>query len=159
MSRRSNATGVVVVFAGALAILDVVDVPFYVALLLAAVGYSGARAGVERLRNALRVETGSDGRDEPVAAKQARREYVDGEIDEDELEARLERAFDPDVRAIREQVGDDVDGVGYVLSARLADVFGTVDAVMRADRDELEQVDGVGPAKAEKITALERPDE
>jgi hypothetical protein len=63
MSRRTDTVGVIFIFAGALAVLDVVDAPFYIALLVAAVGYSGARAGVEWLRDELR----HDGRiDDPT---------------------------------------------------------------------------------------------
>jgi hypothetical protein len=88
--------------------------------------------------------------DGPVAVRDAHEAYVDGVIDEAELESRLERALDPDVRAIRRRF-EPVDDVGPETCRRLADSFGTVASIERADASELEEVDGIGPERAASI--------
>ncbi len=42
-------------------------------------------------------------------------------------------------------------GVGYVTAQALADHFGTIDALVKADSSEIERVDGVGPIMAEQL--------
>jgi DNA ligase (NAD+) len=42
-------------------------------------------------------------------------------------------------------------GVGYVTAQALAEHFGTIDALIRADTSEIEQVEGVGPILAEQL--------
>lgn len=41
--------------------------------------------------------------------------------------------------------------VSEVVAARLVERFGTADAIGEATRDELQQVEGIGPATAEEI--------
>jgi DNA ligase (NAD+) len=42
-------------------------------------------------------------------------------------------------------------GIGYVTAQALAEHFGTIDALMAADADQIEQVEGVGPITATQI--------
>ncbi len=42
-------------------------------------------------------------------------------------------------------------GVGYVTAEALADHFGSIDALLAADLEQLQEVDGVGPILAEQI--------
>jgi DNA ligase (NAD+) len=42
-------------------------------------------------------------------------------------------------------------GVGYVTAQALADHFGTIDALLKADASQIEQVEGVGPIMAEQL--------
>ena len=42
-------------------------------------------------------------------------------------------------------------GVGYVTAEALADHFGSIDALLAADPEQLEEVEGVGPIMAEQI--------
>ena len=42
-------------------------------------------------------------------------------------------------------------GVGYVTAEALAEHFGTIDALLAADEEEITEVDGVGPILAEQI--------
>ncbi len=42
-------------------------------------------------------------------------------------------------------------GVGYVTAQALADHFGTIGALVKADSSEIERVDGVGPIMAEQL--------
>jgi DNA ligase (NAD+) len=44
-----------------------------------------------------------------------------------------------------------VPGVGYVTAQALAEHFGSIDALMAADTEEIEAVEGVGPILAEQI--------
>lgn len=81
----------------------------------------------------------------------AHRAYVEGEIDEAELEARVELALDPRADELRETV-EQVNGIGPSTSAAIARRFESVEQVREASPDELaEQVNGVGPDRAEAI--------
>ncbi|MEO8091241.1 MAG: NAD-dependent DNA ligase LigA [bacterium] len=42
-------------------------------------------------------------------------------------------------------------GVGYITAQALAEHFGTIDALLRADASEIEKVEGVGPILAEQL--------
>ncbi len=42
-------------------------------------------------------------------------------------------------------------GVGYVTAEALAEHFGSIDAILAADEEEIQRVDGVGPILAEQI--------
>jgi len=42
-------------------------------------------------------------------------------------------------------------GVGYVTAQALAEHFGSIDALIAADTEQIEQVEGVGPILAEQI--------
>ena len=89
--------------------------------------------------------------DDPAEA--ARRAYVDGEIDEQELEYRLAVAFDPDRDRVQSTV-EQAHGVGPATSAALRERFETVDAIQAADRDQLADVPGVGQERAAAIREL-----
>lgn len=147
---RPNVGALAVVFAIVLAFDRVVDFPFFADLLAAGVVYMVARASLEHFVDELRRDDQADRRDEPVGARDARQAYVAGEIDERELEKRLDRALDPRVREIREHF-DDVEGVGRAISHDLADHFGTLESIEQADADELEQIDGIGPERSKAI--------
>jgi len=88
-----------------------------------------------------------DARDDPAAAQDA---YVRGEIDEIELERRLELALDPRAEEIRETV-ERVDGIGPATSASIAMHFEDVDDLRDADRDDLEAIHGVGPQTSRAV--------
>jgi len=81
---------------------------------------------------------------------EAHRQYVAGEIDEQELEARIELAVDPRADELRSAV-EQVNGVGPATSAAVARRFESIEQVRAADPDELEQVNGVGPDRAAAI--------
>lgn len=91
-----------------------------------------------------------DRRDRRDDVAEAQAAYVAGEIDERELEQRLEIAVDPEAERIRAAV-ENVSGVGSARSAALAHEFETIDAVRDADVDDLADVPDVGPALAEAI--------
>ena len=76
--------------------------------------------------------------------------YVDGRIDEDELERRLELAVDDEAARIRESV-EEVSGVGPATSAALALRFDTLEDLREASRRDLEAVHGVGPSTVSAI--------
>ena len=85
-------------------------------------------------------DSGRDARDDPAAARDA---YVHGDIDEIELERRLELALDSRAEEIRETV-ERVDGIGPATSASIAMHFESVDDLRGADREDLEAIHGVG---------------
>jgi len=84
------------------------------------------------------------------AVENANAAYVRGEIDEQELERRLELALDPRAERIRETV-EQVNGVGPATSAAIASEFESLESVRAANPAELESVNGVGPDRAEAI--------
>jgi len=92
-------------------------------------------------------DSSRNARDEPEAARDA---YVRGEIDEIELERRLELALDPRAEEIRETV-ERVDGIGPATSASIAMHFESVDDLRDADREDLESIHGVGPATSRAV--------
>jgi NAD-dependent DNA ligase len=92
----------------------------------------------------------ADRRDDRDDVDEAHAAYVAGEIDERELEQRLEIAVDPEADRIRAAV-EDVSGVGPARSAAIAREFETIGAVRDAGVDELADVPDVGRALAEAI--------
>lgn len=154
MNRRADVGSIAIVFSFVLATDRLVDVPFFVDLLLAGVAFTGSKAGFERLVDALEGDDPADHSDEPVGARDARAAYVAGDIDESELEDRLERAFDPNVQAIRQRYAS-INGVGPKTCHALADVFGTLESIEQADPNDLEQINGIGPDRAAKIVSIE----
>jgi excinuclease UvrABC nuclease subunit len=76
--------------------------------------------------------------------------YVTGEIEEAELERRLETRIDPEADRIREAI-EPIPGVGPITSREVAARFDSLAQLERADRDDLENVPGVGPDRAEAI--------
>jgi excinuclease ABC subunit C len=108
-------------------------------LLLIAVGYVGLK-GYERVREWR----------EPDPMERLHQQYVEGEIGEEEMERRLEVQMDPRNEEIRETV-ERINGVGPVVSREIAVSFSSLEDVRRADQDELEDVPGVGPERAEAV--------
>jgi ERCC4-type nuclease len=86
----------------------------------------------------------------PGPVERLHNQYAAGEIDEQELERRLEIQMDDRNEEIREHV-EQVGGVGPVTAREIALSFESVDALRRADRDDLEAVPNVGPKRAEQI--------
>ena len=43
-------------------------------------------------------------------------------------------------------------GIGYVNAQALAEHFGSIDALLEADPEEIEEVEGIGPILAEQVT-------
>jgi ERCC4-type nuclease len=82
----------------------------------------------------------------------AREAYVTGDIDEAEFERRVETLLDPETEQIREAVTP-VQGIGPELSLAIAREFDSLDELHDADREELEDVNGVGEQRAEAIRA------
>lgn len=80
--------------------------------------------------------------------------YLAGEIDESEMERRLEVLVDDRARVIRD-LADDQDGIGRELSRRVAREYDTVAAFAAADAEELQQIDDIGEARAEKLAQAE----
>jgi len=87
---------------------------------------------------------------EPSPVEQLQQEWVDGEIDQDEFERRLEFALDDDREVVVAELTP-IDHVGERRAQRLARAFSTVEAVRRADRDELLEVDDIGLATADAV--------
>lgn len=81
---------------------------------------------------------------------EARRQYVEGEIDLREFEQRAELHLDPRADELREVV-EQVNGVGPATSAAVARKFESVEQLREASPSELEHVNGVGPDRAEAI--------
>lgn len=82
--------------------------------------------------------------------EEAKRAYVEGEIGIDEFERWVRRCVDDRAHEIRERV-EGVSHVGPHRAARLADRFETVEDLREADREDLEDVHGVGPSIADRI--------
>lgn len=155
MSRRSNVGAVAIVVGLTLAIDAVADAPFFADLIAAGLVFTVGRAALEHAVDELDRDDQDERDDEPIGARDARDAFVEGEIGVDELEKRLDRAFDPDVRRIVERY-EQADGVGVATCERLADEYGTVESIERADVDELaDQVDGIGPKRAESIATVD----
>lgn len=87
---------------------------------------------------------------EPSPIDEAHQAYYEGQIDEDELERRLEILVDDRAQTIRD-MADDTDGVGEELSRDLAREFETVEDLVGADVDDLQEIDGIGEKKAKKL--------
>jgi DNA integrity scanning protein DisA with diadenylate cyclase activity len=80
----------------------------------------------------------------------AREAYVTGDIDEAEFERRVETYLDPETEQIREAVTP-VQGIGPELSLAIARSFDSLDELRHADREELEDVNGIGESRAKAI--------
>ncbi|WP_135304126.1 helix-hairpin-helix domain-containing protein [Haloarcula amylovorans] len=93
------------------------------------------------------VDNGEDGLS-PV--EEVHQQYLDNEIDEAELEARLAVLVDDRATTIRDMT-DAVDGIGEELSRDLAREFDSVADLHAADADDLQQVDGIGEKRAETL--------
>lgn len=86
----------------------------------------------------------------PSAIEQLQEEYERGDLTLQEFEQRAELALDDRAAVVVDRL-EAVDGVGPDRAAAVADEFGNIEAVRRADIDDLADVHGVGPATAEKI--------
>lgn len=87
---------------------------------------------------------------EPHSIEAIHTAYRDGEIDEAELERRLELAVDPRVEEIQAAV-EPVNGVGPSTSLEIAREFESVQELAQASETELQEVSGVGEQRAQAI--------
>ena len=85
--------------------------------------------------------------------KAIRAAYTRGEIDERELERRLDVAMDPEADRIRATV-EQVSGIGPATSWTIAAEFQSIEELRNADRDDLEAVANVGPERADALDEL-----
>ncbi|WP_455448193.1 helix-hairpin-helix domain-containing protein [Natrinema thermotolerans] len=92
-------------------------------------------------------------RDEEDPADEAKRLYAEGQIDEPELERRIDEAVDDEFERIR-LIVEDVNGVGPQTSKAIAREYATLEDLRGTDWDRLEAVYGVGEETAEAV--LER---
>jgi DNA ligase (NAD+) len=73
-----------------------------------------------------------------------------GQVSARNLLAQIERSKQVPFNRVLYALG--LPGVGYVTAEALADHLGSIDALLGADPDQLQEVDGVGPILAEQIT-------
>jgi DNA ligase (NAD+) len=73
-----------------------------------------------------------------------------GQVSARNLLAQIERSKQVPFNRVLYALG--LPGVGYVTAEALADHFGSIDALLGAGADQLQEVDGVGPILAEQIT-------
>lgn len=83
-------------------------------------------------------------------AERARDLYFEGEIDHQEFERRTGRAVDPERDLIR-HIATDAPGVDEQIADGLADQFETSAAFRDASVEELQEINGVGPSRAQAI--------
>lgn len=112
---------------------------------LVALLFLGAYGAIEAYRRIEDWRTPDEG-----SVEHLHQLYRDGEIDERELEQRLEIALDPRTEEIRTAV-ERVSGIGPGKSAEVAAAFESVDDLRDADQEKLEDVAGVGPQLADAI--------
>jgi DNA ligase (NAD+) len=74
-----------------------------------------------------------------------------GEKKVENLFASIERAKQRPLARFLTSLG--IDGVGSTVAGLLADHFGSVDALMAASVEDIQQIDGIGPILAENIVA------
>ena len=69
---------------------------------------------------------------------------------------RFANQFNADLRSkkIRESVLDDFPGLGKVKREVLLDKFGSLDGLKKANMEQLQSVDGVGPKLASRLFAF-----
>src|SRR4051794_23016050 len=72
-----------------------------------------------------------------------------GEISANNLVAAIEESKKMPFSMVLFAIG--LPGIGYVTAQALAEHFGTMDALMAADAEEIEEVEGVGPITAAQI--------
>ena len=72
---------------------------------------------------------------------------------------RFANQFNADLRSkkIRESVLDDFSGLGKVKRVMLLDKFGSLDALKKANVEQLQTVDGIGPKLASRLFAFLHP--
>ena len=88
---------------------------------------------------------------EPTEEEQLRQAYADGKIGEQELERRLEFHLDDRNAEIVRWLDDNVSGVAETKGKALAKRFDSLDALRRADHDELTAIHGIGDSTAAAI--------
>lgn len=86
----------------------------------------------------------------PTELDHTEQQYLDGEIDLQEFERRVDFILDPSAREIRDVVSQ-VGGVGPAIAANVAEHFDSIDDVRLATKDELAEVHNVGESTAEAI--------
>lgn|GEM_PF-3296133 len=91
---------------------------------------------------------------EQTAVDAVHQRYLDDEIDEDELEDRLEVLVDDRARTIRD-LADDEHGIGEEISRKVAQEFDTVGEFVNADVEEFQVIDDVGPERAEILAEMD----
>ena len=91
-----------------------------------------------------------DSDEEVTPIEEVHQQYLDSEIDERELERRLEVLVDDRAATICD-MADDVDGIGEQLSRDLAREFDSVADLQGADTEDLQRVDGIGETRAERL--------
>ncbi len=91
---------------------------------------------------------------EQTAVDEVHQLYLDDEIDEDELEDRLEILVDGRARTIRD-LADDEHGIGEEISRNVAREFDTVGEFVAADVEELKAIDDVGQERAERLDRID----
>lgn len=102
----------------------------------------GVGAGVEAVRDYLTPDPGT--------REYVHDLYVDGQIDEQEMERRLAVIEDPAAERIREAT-ERVSGIGEQTSWDIAARFDTLDDVREADMETLTDVPNVGEKRAQVL--------
>lgn len=102
-------------------------------------------------------ESGGESLDSVQALLEARRErvreaYLEGRISKERYDDEIDLLLDPSTREVMYAVVD-VDGVGPKTALEIARRYRSVDDLARADRDDLESVNGVGENRAGAICA------
>jgi ERCC4-type nuclease len=100
--------------------------------------------------NAVRNRLGGPEAGTPTAIRQ---QYERGEIDERELERRLDVAMDPEADRIR-AVAERVNGIGEDTSWAVAAEFDSLREPREASREELEAIPNVGEQRAAALEEL-----
>jgi hypothetical protein len=101
-----------------------------------------------------RVEDWWHDEPETTAVDEVHQRYLDGDIDEDELEERLEILVDDRARTIRD-LADDEHGIGTEISRKVAREFDTVGEFVAADVEDLKAIDDVGEERAERLARID----
>jgi len=91
---------------------------------------------------------------ESTAVDEVHQLYLDDEIDEDDLEERLEILVDDRARTIQD-LADDEHGIGEEISRKVAREFDTVGEFVAADAADLEAIEDVGPERAERLARID----
>jgi len=92
--------------------------------------------------------------DSPSAVDEVHQLYLEDDIDEAELEERLEILVDDRARTIRDLAADE-HGIGEEISRKVAREFDTVGEFVAVDVEDLKAIDDVGPERAEKLARID----
>lgn len=122
-----------------------------VALIFALFAPRRSRSVVGRL-----VRRVHDWQSDPVdgddAVEEVHELYFADEIDEEEMEARLDILVDDRKTTVRDMC-DDVEGIGEELSLALAEEFDSAAELHAADSEDLQRVDGIGDERGDDLEA------